>query len=51
MSDLNIKIVIVIVTQYTMQAPSLVVANSYGLGLDEATMLELGRCRQKIEGK
>ena len=34
-SDLNIKIVIAIVTQYKMQASSLVVANSYGLGLDK----------------
>ena len=48
--DLIIKITIV--TQYKMQAlPSLVVANSYKLGLDEITMLELGRCCQKIEGK
>jgi len=29
----------------------LVVANSYELGLDETTMLELDRCHRKIEGK
>ena len=33
-----------------MQAPiSLVVANSYGLRLDEITMLELDKCRRNIE--
>ena len=30
---------------------SLVVVNSYGLELDKTTMLELGRCREKNEGK
>ena len=35
-----------------MQVPhSLVVTNSYGLGLDETTMLELGGYRQKIKSK
>ena len=38
-SDFNIKIAIVTVTQYKMQGPpTLVVANSYGLGLDETTI-------------
>ena len=50
--DLKIKIVIVVVTQYKMHAHhSLVVANSYGLELDETIMLELGKCRLKIEEK
>ena len=31
--------------------PSLVVANSYGLGLGGTKMLELGRFHWKIEGK
>ena len=31
--------------------PSLVVANSYRLELDETTMLELGKCHRKFEGK
>ena len=30
---------------------SLVVANSYELGLDEIKMLELDRCCRNIEGK
>ena len=50
--DLKIKIVIVVVTQYKMHAHhSLVVANSYRLELDETIMLELGKCRLKIEEK
>ena len=52
MFNLNIKILIVVITQYKMQAPpSLVVANSYELGLDEITMFDLGRCRRKIKSK
>ena len=51
MVDLNIKIVIAIVTQYKMQVLFLVVTNSYGLKLDGITMLELGRYCRKIEGK
>ena len=31
--------------------PSLVVANLYGLRLNKIIMLELSRCRRKIEGK
>ena len=51
-SNLNIKIIIIVVIQYKMQAPpSLVVVSSYGLGLNETTMLELGRCCWKIKGK
>ena len=52
MFDLDIKIVIAVVTQCKKcKPPSLIVANSYGLGLDETTILELGRCCRKVEGK
>ena len=45
MFDLNIKIVIaILLLDIKCKSPSLVVANLYGLGLDETIILEVGWC-------
>ena len=44
-SDLNMKIVIaILLLDIKCKFPSLVVANLYGLGLDETIILEVGWC-------
>ena len=45
MFNLNIKIVIaILLLDIKCKFPSLVVANLYGLGLDETIILEVGWC-------